>query len=204
MRLNLRNGRFLSAFFLAAWVLGAASNQPNVVDGKKVEFYGSMVSLRYKYVLASDRETKKTIKIPIFKGEEGEITEAVLTEYMERTLKERFANAALAALVIKTEPGQLKKELIQMIDFYGQHLFADIDRYKPSKIGCDGPACWFIWYDFKYEGVDCSMMITVSGQGNVPTKWPTDIRDLPLHQRASKIYVEFLIGQRSPFFVEKK
>ena len=38
----------------------------------------------------------------------------------------------------------------------------NIDVNQPSVIGNEGGVDMFIWYDFDYEGIPCSMMITVA------------------------------------------
>lgn len=110
--------------------------------------------IRYSNVIVEIKG--KTIKVPIYGGIYGDITKKDLIQEM----KPKFA--PLGSLYIPAKDGEVKKTFFDILKFYKKSFFKDIDVNKPSVIGNEGGDDMYIWYDFDYEGLPCSMMITVA------------------------------------------
>jgi len=68
----------------------------------------------------------------------------------------------LGNIYIPAKNGEVKKTFFDILNFYKKSFFKNIDVNRPSVIGNEGGIDMFIWYDFDYEGIPCSMMITVA------------------------------------------
>jgi hypothetical protein len=111
--------------------------------------------IRYSNVVF-DINNKK-IKVPIYNGIYEDITYEDLEK--QQTKKDLYL---LGNIYIPVKDGEVKKTFFDILNFYKKSLFRDIDTNKPSVIGNEGGEDMYIWYDFDYEGIPCSMMITVA------------------------------------------
>jgi hypothetical protein len=98
----------------------------------------------------------KQIKVPIYGGIYEDITYENLKKQQTKT------RSLLGHIYISAEDGQVKKTFFNILAFYKKSFFKDIDVNRPSAIGNEGGDSLFIWYDFEYEGMPCSMMITIT------------------------------------------
>ena len=99
----------------------------------------------------------KKIKVPIYNGIYGDITYEDLEK--QQTKKDLYL---LGNIYIPVKDGEVKKTFFDMLSFYKKSFLKNIDVNQPSVIGNEGGVDMFIWYDFDYEGIPCSMMITVA------------------------------------------
>ena len=110
--------------------------------------------IRYSNIIVSIEG--KTIKVPIFGGKYEDIT------YEDLKKQQTKNRSVLGHIYIKADDGHVKETFYNILSFYKKSFFKDIDTNKPSVIGNEGGESLFIWYDFDYEGMPCSMMITVA------------------------------------------
>ena len=110
--------------------------------------------IRYSNVI--EEIEGKTIKVPIYGGIYGDIT----IKDLEKEMNPKFY--LLGSLYIPAKDGEVKKTFFEILKFYKKSFFKDIDVNRPSVIGNEGGEDLYIWYDFDYEGMPCSMMINVS------------------------------------------
>ncbi len=111
--------------------------------------------IRYSNVIL-DINNKK-IKVPIYNGIHEDITYEDLEK--QQTDKDLYL---LGNIYIPAKDGEVKKTFFDILNFYKKSFFKDIDVNRPSVIGNEGGVDMYIWYDFDYEGIPCSMMITVA------------------------------------------
>jgi len=115
---------------------------------------GNKSIIRYSNIIVSIEG--KTIKVPIFGGKYEDIT------YEDLKKQQTKNRSVLGHIYIKADDGHVKETFYNILSFYKKSFFKDIDTNKPSVIGNEGGESLFIWYDFDYEGMPCSMMITVA------------------------------------------
>ncbi len=112
----------------------------------------------------------KTIKVPIFGGTYEDIT------YEDIKKQQTKNRSVLGHIYIEAEKNQIKKTFFEILSFYKKTFFKEIDTNRPSVIGNEGGESLFIWYDFNYEGMPCSMMITVSCDSMATNKKMNEIK----------------------------
>jgi hypothetical protein len=122
---------------------------------EEVDKEAGVYIIRYSNVIF-DINNKK-IKVPIYNGIYGDITYEDLEK--QQTKKDLYL---LGNIYIPVKDGEVKKTFFDMLSFYKKSFLKNIDVNQPSVIGNEGGVDMFIWYDFDYEGIPCSMMITVA------------------------------------------
>ena len=96
----------------------------------------------------------KEVKIPIFRGNMGDITYRELRKYCSdnKLLKEGYRETGF---IIVTKEGEVKKTFHEFLRFYQNNLFKDIgiDVNKPSEISGANSGVIEIYYDFKIKDI---------------------------------------------------
>jgi len=150
----------------------------------------------------------KKIAVPIYGG----FYESILYEDLEKQQKYKN-NYLLGGVTIFTKQGDVGKTFHNILKFYKKSFFKDIDMNKPSVIGNEGSSWYLIWYDFEYEGLPCSMMISVEcdekasikkiekmGYGRkqaIPVNGTIDM--LSFNEKSPGIGLSIYIGESSSF-----
>jgi len=162
--------------------------------------------IRYSNVIIN--VAGKRVKVPIYGG----IYEDIVYEDLERQQKYKN-NYILGGVTIYTKKGMVKETFYDLLNFYKKSFFKNIDINKPSVIGNEGSSWYLIWYDFEYEGLPCSMMISVEcdekasikrieekGYGrkkSIPVDGTIDM--LEFNEKSPGIGIAIFIGESSPF-----
>ncbi len=129
------------------------NNQESVLS-KFEQLGGGAYVIRYSNIIVS--YNGKNIRVPIYGG----IYEDVTYEELQKQQKEK--NLSLfGSIIIFTKKGEVGKTFHDILKFYKKTFFKEIDVNKPSVIGNEGSSWYLIWYDFDYEGLPISMMISV-------------------------------------------
>jgi len=148
----------LITVFLSLFVVINCNKIGNSDNNKQLPKFeivdGTQAIIRYSNVI--EEIEGKTIKVPIYGGIYGDIT----IKDLKKEIKPKFD--ILGSLYIPAKDGEVKKTFFDILKFYKKSFFKDIDVNKPSVIGNEGGTDMYIWYDFDYEGLPCSMMIIVS------------------------------------------
>jgi|GEM_PF-452554 hypothetical protein len=135
--------------------IGNSDNNKQLPKFEEVGKYKDQYIIRYSNVIQTIGG--KPIKIPMYSGIYEDITYEDLEK--QQTDKDIYL---LGGIYIPAKDGEVKKTFYDILKFYKKSFFKDIDINKPSVIGNEGGEDLFIWYDFDYEGLPCSMMINVS------------------------------------------
>jgi len=162
--------------------------------------------IRYSNVIMN--VNGKKIKVPIYGG----IYEDITYEDLEKQQKYKN-NYLLGGVTVYTKNGKVKETFYDLLNFYKKSFFKNIDANKPSVIGNEGSSWYLIWYDFEYEGLPCSMMISVEcdekasikkieemGYGrkkSIPVEGTIDM--LVFNEKSPGIGIAIYIGESSPF-----
>ena len=148
----------LTILFLSLLVVINCNKIGNSDNNKQLPKFeivdGTQAIIRYSNVI--EEIEGKTIKVPIYGGIYGDIT----IKDLKKEIKPKFD--ILGSLYIPAKDGEVKKTFFDILKFYKKSFFKDIDVNRPSVIGNEGGEDMYIWYDFDYEGIPCSMMIIVS------------------------------------------
>lgn len=132
-----------------------SNNTKSLSKFEEVDKETGVYTIRYSNVIMKVKG--KSVKIPIYGGIYEDITYEDLEK--QQTNKEIYL---LGNIHITVKDGDVKKTFYDILAFYKKSFFKDIDVNRPSVIGNEGGDSLYIWYDFEYEGMPCSMMITVA------------------------------------------
>lgn len=144
--------------FIVSWNQFAVSKEKEkqtLPKFEEVDKNTGIYIIRYSNVITAFDDKK--IKIPIYGGIYEDITYDDLEK--QQSNKKYYL---LGNLNIDVKDGEVKKTFFDILAFYKKTLFKDIDTNSPSVIGNEGGESLLIWYDFDYEGIPCSMMITIA------------------------------------------
>jgi len=104
----------------------------------------------------------KEIKIPIFRGNMGDIT---YKEFRKYCSDNKFLEGGYreSGFIIEAKKGEVKKTFHEFLRFYEKNLFKDagIDVNKPSAFLQFYPDALYIYYDFKIKGIPMVIKITI-------------------------------------------
>ena len=104
----------------------------------------------------------KEIKIPIFKGNMGDVyyDEFMNFCYDNKLLDKKFCESGF---IVEAKKGEVKKTFHEFLRFYQNNLFKDIgiDVNRPIEISDAEPAILFIYYDFKIKDIPMVLKITI-------------------------------------------
>jgi hypothetical protein len=142
-----------------------------------------------KYSSITLRIENKLVKIPIFKGDKGHV------DYNSLSKLNYDPFDVISKINIDVKKGDVKKTMLQLVEFYHNNLLKHVDIYKPAEIGFEGNDKnieAIIWYIFNYEGIDFSMMIGVGAKIN--NEW-RDIRKIAYNENKPYIYINLLVGK---------
>ena len=145
----------LFVIFGGQFVACIAKEKKALPKFEEVDKNSGVYIIRYSNIV-TEVENKK-IKIPIYGGMYEDISYDDLEKL--QTNKKLYL---LGNLNIDAKDGEVKKTFFDILSFYKKTFFKDIDTNNPSVIGNEGGDSLFVWYDFDYEGMPCSMMITVA------------------------------------------
>lgn len=154
----------------------------------------------YRYIVAfknvwDDRRGKQAIKIPIYKGINGD----VLLSQLEKKQKQKQKDVSiLGSLIIETGKGKVKKGILDCVNFYKKTLLKDIDINKPTVIGVESSGL-FIWYDFNYEGLSSSLMIATAIDENCNKSNFKYIQDIEVSRKFDGFTLSIRLGESSGF-----
>jgi hypothetical protein len=101
----------------------------------------------------------KTIKMPIFHGDMGDVN---YLDFLDYCVKKQYLepDTMETSLIIKTKKGQVTKTFREFLDFYKGNILKDIDINKPANIKADGGSLG-IYYDFVVNGVPCVLQVYI-------------------------------------------
>ncbi len=144
--------------------------------------------VKYKEVIIKYK--KNYFNIPIYNGKKNTITDKVLQNYIKKDA------IIIDELFISVNKNKVKEAIIDCIDFYSKNIFKNLKRKKHSLIAAEGPGL-FIWYDFKYKGIDCHIVILTNAasdfvEGNVKT-----VSDIAVRSDAIGFKLGIIIGSKS-------
>ena len=147
----------LSSFIITGSHFAAclAKEKTSLPRFEEVDKNSGIYIIRYSNVITTIEG--KQIKVPIYGGIYEDITYEDLEKQQSNKKLALFGN-----LNINVKNGEVKKTFFNILAFYKKTFFKNIDTNRPSVIGNEGGESLFIWYDFDYEGMPCSMMITVA------------------------------------------
>ncbi|NLV67962.1 MAG: hypothetical protein GXY14_09855 [Spirochaetes bacterium] len=123
---------------------------------KKFDEYSSFIIKFSNLIYEKDG---KTVKIPIFQGNKGDVTYKEFRNYCleKNLLKEGFRESGF---IIETKRGELKKKFHEFLKFYKGNILKDSNIDKPDKmVISDGVLD--IYYDFEAEGIPFVIQITI-------------------------------------------
>lgn len=138
----------------------------------------------------------KLIKIPIFRGEKGNVR---ISQLHKKQIDKGYS--IIGALKFYAKKGELKKTILDCVNFYKGSLFKNIDARVPTIIAGEGTSL-IIWYDFKYMGYPSSVMIGTSG-GDSCKDYYRYIDDICVNENYGWFHFKILIGDKSPFVDQK-
>jgi hypothetical protein len=182
------------------------SKENSKVLSKFEQLGGGAYVIRYSNIILN--YNGKNVKVPIYGGTYEDIT------YEELQKKQKEKNLSLfGGITIFTKNDEVGKTFHDILKFYKKSFFKNIDINKPSVIGNEGSSWYLIWYDFEYEGLPCSMMISVEcdeqaslkkieqmGYGrkqSIPVNGTIDM--LSFNEKSPGISLRIFIGESSPF-----
>lgn len=136
----------------------AGSSQKNSVKITEREFvpfkYPMTFIVRYSSVIYDDKG--KSIIIPIFQGNYGEIKYRDLINY---SIEKKYIDQNMwISYIIKCQKGKIKQTLHDFLNFYKSNILKDVD-VKNIKNASLTSTEWTIRYDFKIDNVPCYLEI---------------------------------------------
>ena len=141
----------------------------------------------------------KEIKIPIFRGNMGDITYKEFRKYCSdnKLMEDGYRESGF---IIGAKKGEVKKTFHEFLRFYQNNLFKDagIDVNRPTEISDIEPAILCIYYDFKVKGIPMVIKITIYVTSDVETdkiKSVFDIDNIDEDFKTSQPYFKFEIFQ---------
>jgi len=197
----LKNKRIQRNILIWIVAMGLTCNVLSCKEDRKIDsnaFYNEGTCMYVKYSTMIAEHAGQQIRVPIFLGNMGEVTEDELSKYIGKNEFGQY-RSILSSLCFNINSGETKKKINELLKFYQRNLLKSVDIYHPTIIGQEGSGI-VIWYDYKYEGVIGSMMILVGGflktAGN-------DIRSIQFDEKQKLFHVEINIGEHSPFYKGK-
>jgi len=105
----------------------------------------------------------KIIVIPVFQGTLGNVEHEKFLQYCVGK-KMLDPKAMESGFVIRTKKGELKKTLLDFINFYKGNILKGYEKPYEMYTAGDEPQYleWYIVYRFKVEDVPCTLKISVS------------------------------------------
>jgi hypothetical protein len=145
-----------------------------------------------------DNFNNRLIKIPIFKGTEGDVQ----LNQLERKQKMKDVSI-MGGIIIETGKGKVRQGVLECVSFYKKSLLKNVDIHKPSIIGVE-PSGMFIWYDFDYEGIPGTLMIGVAYDPDCETKKSMCryeyLEDIEVNENANGFRLSINFGERSQWY----
>lgn len=176
-------------------------NDNEINDKNFQQFWeGYSFNIKFKNVWIEDYKVKgRYVKVPIFQGISGDVK----LSQLEKKKKAKENITILGALRYPTRKGEVKKTILECVQFYKDSLLKNIDYNKPTIIGGEETAI-IIWYDFIYDGRQSSMMIITGRALKCKKCIYRYIDDIEVDEESDSFILKLRIGSPSPFYNDRE
>ncbi len=132
--------------------------QNNIKDGAVVLFSEYQFVIKFSNLIFE--KNGKEMKIPIFRGNMGDVYYKSFHEYCYKNnlLEKGWGESNF---IIKADKGKLTKTFREFLNFYKGNILKNVDINKPNKIKIDGGAL-DIFYDFEINGIPFALQVGIS------------------------------------------
>jgi hypothetical protein len=177
------------------WISDIDINNSNFVQYGK----GYSFNIKFKNVWIDDSRFKgRVLKVPIFNGVSGDVKLSQLER--KKVLNDNIS--ILGSLTYLTKKGDLKKTILDCVEFYKDSLLRNINYLKPTTIGLEEGGI-IIWYDFIYEGYPSSIMIGTARSRSCKKCVYRYINEIEVDEDYDGFDLKIMIGSHSPFYKDK-
>lgn len=147
-------------------VVGQANIQNEIKEGSVLR-YGETDSFIIKFTNLIYEKNGKEIKIPIFRGNMGDVSYRAFHDYCYKNglLQEGWGESGF---VVKSEKGKLTTTFRDFLNFYKNNILKKVDINKPAKIKIFGEGDDLeIYYDFEANGIPFVLQIMINTEVKV-------------------------------------
>ena len=119
------------------------------------------------------KEQKKEIKIPIFKGNNGDV---YCDDIISYCIKKKYIDEdQWLTYIIKCNKGEVRKTFHEFLKFYKSNILKDVNIEKPTFMGLSSTD-WNIYYDFTVDNIPCFLEIQLDPRDEDLNKAPSPDR----------------------------
>jgi len=161
---------------IAVIVINCTSNPINTKIIKENEITDKMISpYRFESIFSVNfsniiyKGQNKEIKIPIFKGINGDAYEDDIINYCIK--KKYIKGKEWLTYIIKCNKGEVRKTFHEFLKFYKSNILKNVNIEKPSVMGLSATD-WTVTYNFMVDGIPCCLKIRLDPRDEDVNKSP--------------------------------